>query len=188
MLRTHSEYSASRRVVPVRGVAARNSSSKFVSRMNALSASPLDSSFAAVLEEIASELDLRPLLTRLIARACGLLDSAQGAIGLYVPQRNVVQIEAIYRLPETELSMEFEPGEGLVGRVLLTGAPIIADRYGDLGRISLPEHAEDAVIGAPIYGAKGELIGVFGIGAPPPRRFGPADLETLQSVLSSIAS
>jgi signal transduction histidine kinase len=149
--------------------------------MNALSASPLDSSFATVLEEIASELDLRPLLTRLIARACGLLDSAQGTIGLYVPQRNVVQIEAIYRLPETELSMEFEPGEGLVGRVLLTGAPIIADRYGDLSRISLPEHAEDAVIGAPIYGAKGELIGVFGIGAPPPRRFGPADLETLQA-------
>ena len=149
--------------------------------MNALSASPLDRSFAAVLEEIASELDLRPLLTRIIARACGLLNSTQGTIGLYVPQRNVVQIEAVHRLPETELSLEFEPGEGLVGRVLLTGAPVIVDRYGDLERISLPAHAEDAVVGAPIFGARGEIIGVFGIGAPPPRRFTPSDLEVLQA-------
>jgi signal transduction histidine kinase len=136
--------------------------------------------FSSILEEIASELELRPLLTSIITRACGLLGADDGAIGLYVPRRHVVQIEAIHRLPESELGAEFEPGEGLVGRVLATGKPIIIDQYGDLDRITLPEHSCNAVIGVPIPGPSGGLVGVFGIGARPPRKFGQSDLETLR--------
>ena len=67
-----------------------------------------------------------------------------------------------------------------MGRVLATGKPVIADRYGDLERISLPERSTNAVIGVPILGRGGGLVGVFGIGARPPRRFGQEDLDTLQ--------
>ena len=140
----------------------------------------LSEPFSSILEEIAGELELRPLLTSIITRACGLLNADRGTIGLYVPQRHVIQIEAVHKLPESELGLEFEPGEGLVGRVLLTGKSVIVDRYGDLDRISLPEHAEDAAIGVPIPGPRGGLVGVFGVGAPPPRRFGQSDLETLR--------
>lgn len=63
----------------------------------------LSEPFSSILEEIASELELRPLLTSIITRACGLLGADDGAIGLYEPRRHVVQIEAIHRLPETEL-------------------------------------------------------------------------------------
>ena len=91
-----------------------------------------------------------------------------------------MQIEAIHRLPETELGTEFEPNEGLVGRVLATGKPVILDNYGDLDRITLPEHTGNAVIGMPIPGPSGGLIGVFGIGARPPRKFGQSDLATLR--------
>ena len=145
-----------------------------------LDAAGLGEPFNSILEEIASELELRPLLASILTRACGLLGAVQGTIGLYVPQRHVVQIEAVHRLPEIELGLEFEPGEGLIGRVLVTGKPVIADRYGDLERISLHEHADDAVIGVPIPGPKGELVGVFGLGAPPPRRFRQSDVETLR--------
>ncbi|RPH53929.1 MAG: GAF domain-containing protein, partial [Lysobacterales bacterium] len=145
-----------------------------------LDAAGLGEPFNSILEEIASELELRPLLTSILTRACGLLGAVQGTIGLYVPQRHVVQIEAVHRLPEIELGLEFEPGEGLIGRVLVTGKPVIVDRYGDLEHISLHEHADDAVIGVPIPGPKGELVGVFGLGAPPPRRFRQSDVETLR--------
>jgi signal transduction histidine kinase len=140
----------------------------------------LSEPFSSILEEIASELELRPLLTSIITRACGLLGADDGAIGLYEPRRHVVQIEAIHRLPETELGNEFEPGEGLVGRVLATGKPVILDNYGELDHITLPEHTGNAVIGVPIPGRNGGLIGVFGIGARPPRKFGQDDLATLR--------
>src|SRR5262245_9547816 len=140
----------------------------------------LSEPFSSILEEIASELELRPLLTSLITRACGLLGAEDGAIGLYEPRRHVVQIEAIHRLPETELGAEFEANEGLVGRVLATGKPVILDNYGELDRITLPEHTGNAVIGVPIPGPNGGLIGVFGIGARPPRRFDQSDLTTLR--------
>jgi signal transduction histidine kinase len=136
--------------------------------------------FNTILEEIASELELRPLLTSIITRACGLLGADDGAIGLYVPRRHTVQIEAIHQLPLTELGLEFEPGEGLIGKVLATGRPVIVDRYGELDRISLPDLGDNAVIGVPIAGPGGGLLGVFGIGARPPRKFGAGDLDILR--------
>ena len=135
--------------------------------------------FGWILEEIASELELRPLLTSIITRACGLLNAENGSIGLYDGRRHVVQVEAVHRMPDTEIGMEFEPGEGLMGRVLTTGKAVIADRYGDLDRISLPEFRNQAVVGVPILGRGSGLIGVFGIGARPSRKFGQADVETL---------
>jgi signal transduction histidine kinase len=136
--------------------------------------------FSAILEEIARELELRPLLTSIITRACDLLGADDGAIGLYVPRRHTVQIEAIHQLPASELGMEFEPGEGLIGRVLATGDPVIAERYGELDRLSLPDLRDNAVIGVPIPGPDGGLLGVFGIGARPPRKFKNADLDILR--------
>ncbi|HKU16261.1 MAG TPA: GAF domain-containing protein [Steroidobacteraceae bacterium] len=136
--------------------------------------------FSSILEEIASELELRPLLTSIITRACGLLDADDGAIGLYEPRRHVVQIEAVHHLPETELGAEFEPNEGIVGRVLATGNAVILDNYGELDRITLPDHSGNAVIGVPIPGPNGGLLGVFGIGARPPRKFSESDLATLR--------
>jgi signal transduction histidine kinase len=136
--------------------------------------------FSAILEEIARELELRPLLTSIITRACDLLGADDGAIGLYVPRRHTVQIEAIHQLPASELGLEFEPGEGLIGRVLATGQPVIAERYGELDRLSLPDLRDNTVIGVPIPQPGGGLLGVFGIGARPPRKFKHRDLEILR--------
>lgn len=136
--------------------------------------------FSAILEEIARQLELRPLLTSIITRACDLLGADDGAIGLYVPRRHTVQIEAIHQLPASELGLEFEPGEGLIGRVLATGQPVIAARYGELDRLSLPELRDNTVIGVPIPAPDGGLLGVFGIGARPPRKFKNRDLDVLR--------
>jgi hypothetical protein len=54
-----------------------------------------------VVEEISSELELRPLLTRIVTHACELLSADDGSIGLYDPAKNVIRFEAMYRMPSS---------------------------------------------------------------------------------------
>ncbi len=132
-----------------------------------------------VVEEISSELELRPLLTRIVRHACELLDADDGTIGLYDPMKNLIRTEAIYRMPPRELGAEMKPGVGLAGAVLAEGKPVIADQYGQIAGATLGELKDNAVIGVPVHG-HGKLLGFFGIGARPPRRFDNEDLESLQ--------
>jgi len=136
--------------------------------------------FGRILEDIAQQLALRPLLTSIARHACELLRADDGAIGLFHPTKNIVRVEAIHNLPQIELNSEFPAGRGLMGRILETHAPVVVDRYGDLGQVSLPELADNPVIGVPILEGNGNLIGAFGIGARPPRRFEASDIVMLQ--------
>ncbi len=132
-----------------------------------------------VVEEISSEVELRPLLTRIVTHACELLGADDGSIGLVDPSRRKVRTEAVYRMPLAEQDAEHPVNIGLTGAVLANGEPLMLDRYGDLPDITLPELAENTVIGVPIK-SHGRLVGVFGIGARPPRKFHERDLATLQ--------
>jgi signal transduction histidine kinase len=132
-----------------------------------------------MVEEISSELELRPLLTRIVTHVCDLLGADDGSIGLYDPQKQVIRTEAIYRMPQRELGSEIAPGVGLAGAVLLRGEAVILARYDELPDITLPELAANSVIGMPIV-SRGRLVGYFGVGARPPRRFDERDLATMQ--------
>ncbi|MEM7051799.1 MAG: GAF domain-containing protein [Acidobacteriota bacterium] len=131
-----------------------------------------------VIEEISSELELRPLLTSIVRQACELLVAHDGSIGLYDHDRGVLRIAAVYRMPEGELGSEVAVGQGLAGQVLLRREPVVLERYGDVPEPVLPELAENAVLGVPIFW-HGDLIGFFGIGAQPPRRFDRSDVDIL---------
>lgn len=134
---------------------------------------------ARLVEDIAGELALEPLLTRVVESACALLGADDGTIGLYDPARDVIRTAAAWQMPARELGSEMARGVGLAGLVLATGEPIVA-RYGDIASATLPELADNGVIGVPIRRG-GELLGFFGIGARPPRRFDRRDVATLQS-------
>lgn len=131
-----------------------------------------------IIESISSELELRPLLTRIVQHACELLHAERGTIGLVDEERNLIRTEAVYRMPPIELDMEMPAGKGLAGRVLLTRAPVILNQYGELERPIHGELAQDAVVGLPIFW-HGRMIGFFGIGADQPRRFDEHDVEML---------
>jgi signal transduction histidine kinase len=134
-----------------------------------------------VIEEISSELELRPLLTSIVRHACELLDAWDGSIGLYDERREVFRTEAIYRMPLAELGREMRSGVGLAGLVLSRRAPVVLDRYDQVPLPvlpMLPELAANAVLGMPIFW-RDRLIGFFGIGAPPPRTFDEKDVEIL---------
>jgi signal transduction histidine kinase len=135
-------------------------------------------SLREVIESISSELELRPLLTRIVRHACELLGADRGTIGLVDEQHKVVRTEAVYHMPEDELGAEMPPGVGLSGQVFKTQAPLILNRYRDIEQPTQPALLEDAVIGLPIFW-RDRMIGFFGIGAAPPRRFTDRDVETL---------
>jgi len=135
-------------------------------------------SLSEVIESISSELELRPLLTRIVRHACELLDAANGSIGLHDPQRGVMRIEADYNMASDNIGTEMVAGEGLAGLVLQNRQPVVLDRYDRVSRMVNRDFRFHAVLGVPILWGD-DLIGSFGLAAPPPRRFNDEDVEIL---------
>lgn len=122
-----------------------------------------------VVEDISGDLDLEPLLDRIVAGACTLIGAEDGVIGLYDPAVDAIRTAANYHIPESQVTAVLPRGWGLLGRVLELGAPVHC-RYGDLPRPTRPQALDMDMIGMPIR-IRGELIGVFGIGGSPPIQF-----------------
>ncbi len=135
-------------------------------------------SLRSIIESISSELELRPLLTRIVQHACELLDADRGTIGLVDAEQQRVRTEAIYKMPPDELGAEMPRGVGLAGKVLASREPLILNQYNELEDPMHQELAQDTVIGLPIFWHD-RMIGFFGIGADPPRRFDAQDVEML---------
>ena len=108
-------------------------------------------SLRAVIESISSELQLRPLLTRIVRHACELIGADNGTIGLVDSRQEVVRTEAIWQMPAEELGAEMPLGVGLAGAVLAAGKPIVLGHYGEVALPTRPELARNAVVGIPIW-------------------------------------
>ena len=123
-------------------------------------------SLRAVIESISGELELRPLLTRIVEQACTLLEADHGTIGLVDEARGIVRTEAGFNMPPNELGTELGIGEGIAGLVLAAKRPLTFSRYGDVPQPTQPGMLNDAIIGMPIVW-RGAMIGFFGIGRSP---------------------
>ena len=148
---------------------------------NELSADALrrrQESLHRVIESISGELELRPLLTRVVRHACELLGADVGLISLMDEERDVIRIEALYQLAPTIIGYETPPDVGLAGLVYQTRQPHIVERHEDLPGPLGQTLRGYAVIGIPILW-RDRMIGFFGVGAAPPYRFTEADAEIL---------
>ena len=123
-------------------------------------------SLRTVIESISGELELRPLLTRIVQQACTLLEADHGTIGLVDEARGIVRTEAGFNMPPNELGTELGMGEGIAGLVLAARRPLTFGRYGDVPRPTQPGMLNDAILGMPIVW-RGSMIGFFGIGRSP---------------------
>ena len=123
-------------------------------------------SLRAVIESISGELELRPLLTRIVEQACTLLEADHGTIGLVDEARGIVRTEAGYNMPPNELGTELGIGEGMAGLVLEARRPLTFSRYGEVPQPTQPAMLNDAILGMPIVW-RGSMIGFFGIGRSP---------------------
>jgi two-component system NarL family sensor kinase len=123
-------------------------------------------SLRSIVESISSELELQPLLDRILHHACEIIGADTGTIGLVDPARDLVRTAATYCMPSTEAGAEMPRGVGLAGEVLRTGEPVIRQRYADLPHTARPAFPDNAVVGVPIRW-HGAMIGVVSVGTAP---------------------
>ena len=131
-----------------------------------------------VIESISSELELRPLLQSIVRHACELMDADDGSIGLFDEHTRIMEIAAAHGLPPGELGRRQGPHEGLAGLVMERRQPVVLDSYASVPNPVWPELGHHAVVAVPILWSD-RLLGFFGIGAEPPRRFDDTDVEAL---------
>ncbi len=138
--------------------------------------------------ELTAQLDLDALLHSIVSRAVELLEGDSGMLHLYRPDRDVLEWTVSVGLNQPPPKPILRRGEGLCGRVLETGQPLIVDDYHHWeGRVSgWEDHPFQAVMGMPIRWGE-EFLGVLEISRPPPRTFSQADAELLRLLANQAA-
>jgi len=114
--------------------------------------------------DVVSRLELEPVLEATLERATGLLDSRYANLRLYDPKRDLLVPLLRLNQPDASLHIALKPGEGLSGRVFLSGEPLIVNDY-DHWEGRSPEYPAGTVpraMGVPLRQA-GEVIGVLAV-------------------------
>ncbi|HET9309816.1 MAG TPA: response regulator [Actinomycetota bacterium] len=136
----------------------------------------------AVVEDLAGEFSLQPLLERILRRSTELLGTDAGSICL------VDQSSGTYR-KEADIGVSCQSGkvfpldEGVTGSVVASGGPVIFDDYSKVpgGHVSEEDRATlRGVIGVPIRW-RGEIVGACVVFSRDPERvFRAEDAEMLE--------
>jgi len=128
----------------------------------ATAAHPSFALLAQMIEDIAGELALEPLLDRLVERACHLIGADDGLIGLYDADADLIRTVSSHNIPARELATAVQRGYGLTGYVLQHGRAF-RGYYATLPQVPRDAPPGMFVIGMPIL-ARGAFVGVFGVG------------------------
>ncbi|MFB0535515.1 MAG: GAF domain-containing protein [Anaerolineae bacterium] len=113
---------------------------------------------------IAAKLDTGQLLQTIVERATDLLNGMGGAMYLYRPEQNDLELVLTHKLKPDFTGTVLRRGEGLSGKVLESGEPIIVDCYQEWsGRSPLYEEAPfEAVIAAPVKW-RHQILGIINV-------------------------
>jgi PAS domain S-box-containing protein len=135
--------------------------------------------------EIAAQLDLDALLHSVVSRAVELLEGTSGALFLYQPQYDQLELVVSIGPNLPPLKTRLRSGEGLAGKVWERKVPLRVDDYRAWeGRAAvMQDYPSAAIMGVPIHWgapeAESEFLGVLDVLAEPPRTFSPSDVELL---------
>ena len=144
--------------------------------------------------ELTAQLDLDTLLHSIASRAFTLLGGTLGTVYLYRPEQDVLELSVTAGHNQPPTGIVLHRGEGLAGKVLETGEPLIVDDYRHWeGRATIyDDYSFAATVGVPARwgqpGAEEEFLGVLDVHAVPPRTFSPADVELLSLFATQAAS
>ncbi|HSB04214.1 MAG TPA: GAF domain-containing protein, partial [Thermodesulfobacteriota bacterium] len=84
----------------------------------------------SISQEIASRLELKGILQKIIESAVDLLGAGSGSIALWDQRKQNYAISIVHRLPETLIGREFPvPSEGMVGDICAKKAPVLYEDY-----------------------------------------------------------
>ena len=143
--------------------------------------------------EIMAELEMPALLQSIITRAAELVKTSRGGLALWLPERNVLEMVTVADPEQVDvlIGRTYQPGEGLVGSVWLSGQPLIVQDYTTwtekIDAIA-DNIVKTAVIGVPLHWQE-EPIGVLTISDRSGRCFTEGDVEllTLFAVQAAVA-
>ncbi|NWG22704.1 MAG: GAF domain-containing protein [Chloroflexi bacterium] len=114
---------------------------------------------------ITRHLDLDTVLRAILEREVKLMRANCGELGLYDPERNDLRIQLSFNMGRDYAGTRLAPGEGIMGQVALTRAPLVVANYHQWEACS---HIYDdlppaTLVAVPLL-AGDELIGVIGAG------------------------
>ena len=104
----------------------------------------------AISQEIASRLELKVILQKIIESAVELLGAESGEIALWSPQKQRYATAIVHRLPEELIGKEISPPIDIIGEILEEKRPILYQDY---------EHHPNRLRELDVYHFK-ELVGV----------------------------
>lgn len=142
---------------------------------------------------LSAQLDLHDLLHSITENAVQLLGATAGGFYRHRPELDLLEWVVSVGPYASPIGTLVRKGEGLSGRVWLTGAPLLVDEYQQwAGRlVTSPVHAWGSVLGVPVcYGREAdgeEFLGVLNVMVEDPRRFSPEDSELLNLFASQVA-
>jgi signal transduction histidine kinase/ActR/RegA family two-component response regulator len=84
----------------------------------------------SISQEIASRLELKEVLQKIMESAVDLLGAEAGTIALWDRRKQSYVTAVVHHLPETMIGKEFSPGsEGLAGEIIGRKCPVLYDDY-----------------------------------------------------------
>ena len=134
-------------------------------------------------QTVTSELELDAVLQRLVDEVAGLLGAEAVDCFLLDEERGVLRCAAVYGSLEGIVGFEFSAHQGLSGRAIARGRPVLSDDYGSLPD-AVPHPSYEgfrSAIVAPMRWS-GEVMGILGVGTRnASRRFTQADAGLLEA-------
>jgi diguanylate cyclase (GGDEF)-like protein/PAS domain S-box-containing protein len=130
--------------------------------------------------ELTAQLDLDALLRSIASRAIELVGGDSGGLYLYRPEWDVLKWAMAVGPVVAPIGSVLRRGEGLSGKVLQTGEPIVVDDYQAWeGRAVIYEgYPFKSVVGVPVRWGE-EFLGVLNVVADLPCAFSSPDIELL---------
>jgi signal transduction histidine kinase len=112
--------------------------------------------------DIISQLDKEELLGALLRRGVHLLGAEVASLWIYDPESQLIQNVANYNTERNWVGTTLRLGEGITGRVVATGEPLIVNEYGNWpGRVEpFTGTRYDRMVGVPLHW-RDHVIGVI---------------------------
>jgi diguanylate cyclase (GGDEF)-like protein len=134
--------------------------------------------FSRALLAISDSATLQNVILEHMARA---VDAEIGALAVFLPQENSLAITATYGYPAVLVEhLRLAPGEGVLGRVFATGAPVVvSDVSGMPGQVARRRYRTDSYIALPLAGPDGVVAVIALTDKTSGEPFSDADLSAL---------